>query len=261
MNNVNKTLYIPLYGKALVSKKGIILNDKRAEEIWEREQFPLKGKSRSKWLAYYMSIRSFVFDAWTREKMAELPNAPILHLGCGLDSRSERLCVNKATWYDVDFPLVIDERRRYYTETENYRMLAADIKDTAFIKMLPKSEHAIVILEGVSMYLTTEELKQLFLNLNERFLHLSVLLDCYTPFAAKMSKIKNPVNDVGVYKMYGIENARLLETNTALTFFREHTMTPSCLTDELEGFERFVFKLLYAGKISKRIYKLYEYKS
>lgn len=34
MDNVNKTLYIPLYGKAYVSRKGIISNDKKAEEIW-----------------------------------------------------------------------------------------------------------------------------------------------------------------------------------------------------------------------------------
>ena len=45
MNNVNKTLYIPLYGKAYVSKKGIILNDKKAEEIWSAEGFDLKRKS------------------------------------------------------------------------------------------------------------------------------------------------------------------------------------------------------------------------
>ena len=52
MNNVNKTLYIPLFGKALVSKKGIILEDKTAEKIWDAEGFPLGGKSKSKWLAY-----------------------------------------------------------------------------------------------------------------------------------------------------------------------------------------------------------------
>ena len=34
MNNINQTLYIPLYGKAYVSQKGIILNDKQAEKIW-----------------------------------------------------------------------------------------------------------------------------------------------------------------------------------------------------------------------------------
>lgn len=33
MKNESKTLYIPLYGKALVSGKNIILRDKKAEEI------------------------------------------------------------------------------------------------------------------------------------------------------------------------------------------------------------------------------------
>ena len=43
MENVNKTLYIPLYGKAYVSEKGILLKDPKAEEIWAAEGFPLKG--------------------------------------------------------------------------------------------------------------------------------------------------------------------------------------------------------------------------
>ena len=34
MNNVNKTLYIPLYGKAYVSRQGILLHDPKAEAIW-----------------------------------------------------------------------------------------------------------------------------------------------------------------------------------------------------------------------------------
>ena len=33
MNSINKTMYIPLFGKSYVSKKGIILQDKMAEEI------------------------------------------------------------------------------------------------------------------------------------------------------------------------------------------------------------------------------------
>jgi O-methyltransferase involved in polyketide biosynthesis len=62
MNSVNKTMYIPLYGKAYVSKKGIILRDKKAEEIWNKEGFSLKGKSKSKWLAYFMGMRAAVYD-------------------------------------------------------------------------------------------------------------------------------------------------------------------------------------------------------
>ena len=33
MDNVNKTMYIPLYGKALVSGRGILLEDPKAESI------------------------------------------------------------------------------------------------------------------------------------------------------------------------------------------------------------------------------------
>ena len=51
MDSVNRTLYIPLYGKSCVSKKGIILHDAKAEEIWAAEGFTLKGKSASKWLS------------------------------------------------------------------------------------------------------------------------------------------------------------------------------------------------------------------
>ena len=259
MNSVNKTLYIPLYGKAFVSKKGIILKDQKAEEIWAREAFPLKGKSKSKWLAYYMSMRSAVFDRWTKEKIAEFPNAVVLHLGCGLDSRVERLGVDSAQWFDVDFPAVIEERKRYYAETENYRMLSSDIKDEAFLETLPNAERAIVILEGVSMYLTNKELQDIFSKLSKRFSRLSVLVDCYTPFAAKMSKIKNPVNDVGVYSVYGVENPKVLERDTGLKFLQERELTPQYFIDELKGFEKFIFQSLYAGKTAKKLYKLYEY--
>ena len=45
MNNVNKTLYIPLYGKSYVSKRGLFLEDKKAEEIWEAEGFSLAERT------------------------------------------------------------------------------------------------------------------------------------------------------------------------------------------------------------------------
>lgn len=261
MDGVNKTLYIPLYGKALVSQKGIILQDIKAEEVWEKVQFPLKRKSKSKWLAYFMGMRSAVFDKWTKEKMAQNKNAVVLHLGCGLDSRVLRVKNATHTWFDVDFESVIEERKHYYNETQLYRMLAGDIRDSAFIQTLPSKNRAIVVLEGVSMYLSNEELKNMIANLNEKFTHLCVLVDCYTPFAVKMSKLKNPVKEVGVSKLYSIENPAILEENTGIKFLQELEIAPKYLVDELQGLERFIFKSIYAGKTSKRLYKLYEYES
>ena len=87
MDGVNKTLYIPLYGKAAVSRQGILLRDPMAEQIWDRAGFPLRGKSKSKWLAYNMGMRAAVFDAWLSGRMEQMPKAAVLHIGCGLDSR------------------------------------------------------------------------------------------------------------------------------------------------------------------------------
>ena len=126
MDSVNKTLYIPLYGKAFVSQKGLFLHDKKAEEIWAAEGFTLRGKARSKWLAYYMGIRSATFDEWLREKTSAMPGATVIHIGCGMDGRIERVGSEGCAWYDVDFPAVIEERSRYYSETDSYKMIGAD---------------------------------------------------------------------------------------------------------------------------------------
>ena len=127
MNSINKTLYIPLYGKSYVSKKGLFLGDKKAEEIWEAAGFTLKGKS--KWLAYYMGIRSAVFDEWLNQRMTDLQDAVIIHIGCGMDSRVIRIGTDNHKWYDVDFAEVITERRKYYSESEHYQMIAGDAKE------------------------------------------------------------------------------------------------------------------------------------
>ena len=261
MDSVNKTLYIPLYGKALVSKKGIILKDNKAEEIWQSQSFKLKGKSKSKWLAYFMSMRAKIFDDWLKNAIKQTQNAIVLHLGCGLDSRVLRVNAENQLWYDVDFESVIEKRKKYFTESKNYRMICADISNANFIEQLPKNLNAIVLMEGVSMYLQTEQLKNIFCALKKHFNSVFVLVDCYSEFGAKMSKIKNPIKEVGVNMVYGVKNANQLIDGTGLVFSEELSLTPDYLINELKGFEKFIFKNLYAGKISKKIYKLYEYKA
>ena len=257
MNEVNKTLYSPLYGKATVSQKGIILNDQSAEIIWAKESFELKGKSKSKWLAYYMGMRSRVFDDWTKEKIAENPNATVIHIGCGLDSRIERVGYADR-WYDVDFPEVIAERRKYFRDSDSYIMLCADVRESGWLNSL-SGNTAIVIMEGVSMYLTQDEMARLFSNIWGRFEKVYLLMDCYTSFAAKMSKIKNPINDVGVTQVYGMDDPAAL-TMTGMEYKGELDMTPDYLINELSGMERAIFKSVYGGSASKKLYRLYEYR-
>ena len=256
MDNVNKTLYIPLYGKSYVSKKGFILQDPKAEEIWTSEGFPLKGKSKSKWLAYYMGMRSAVFDRWVAQKIQENPEAAVLHLGCGMDSRVLRV-ENQSYWFDVDFSEVIDQRRRYYSESEHYKMIDSDIRRSEWLEQIP-GKSAIVVMEGISMYLKPEELKVVLKKLTDRFEKVEILMDCYTEFAAKASKYKNPINDVGVTEVFGLDDPTELEGEN-LRFCKSHEMTPQDLIDQLRGMERKIFRKLYAGSIADKMYRLYEF--
>jgi len=255
MDNVNKTLFIPLYGKAYVSRKGILLQDTKAEQIWKSEAFPLKRKAGSKWLAYYMGMRSAVFDRWLREKMAEFPDAVILHLGCGMDSRVHRIGTQGHAWFDVDFSEVIEERRRYFEETSEYHMISSDIRNTQWLQNLPDARMAIVIMEGISMYLKPAELAGLAERLKLKFSCCHILMDCYTELAARTSKYKNPINEVGVTLVYGLDDPMML----GLKLVKEHNMTPDDLIDQLTGKEKWVFRKVYAGSFARKLYRLYEF--
>ena len=259
MNEINKTLYIPLYGKAKVSKMGIILNDKTAETIWDENAVSLGRKSKSKWLAYFMAMRARVFDDWVRHMLSENSDAIVIHIGCGLDSRVSRIGPVNTMWYDMDFPEVIAERKKFYAETAHYHMLSGNAADPMWLTQIPAGEAAVIVMEGVGMYLAPKELAGLFERLEDRFSSLCLLMDVYTRLGANLTRFKNPIHEVGVTKTYGIDDPAVPLGTSGIRYVREHSMTPSELVAELKGFEGFFFKTLFSGKFAKKLYRMYEY--
>lgn len=79
--------------------------------------------------------------------------------------------------------------------------------------------------------------------------------------AAKASKYKNPINDVGVTTVYGMDDPKLLEEGTGMVFLKEYDMTPVSMIAALQPFEKIVFKHVFAGKFAKSLYRMYEYRS
>ncbi len=261
MDAVNKTLYIPLYGKSYVSKKNIILRDIKAEEIWEKEQFPLKRRSRSRWLAYFMAMRAKIFDAWTRSCAFAQDDCIILHIGCGLDSRYLRINDDTHIWYDIDLPEVIAERRKYYEESANYTMLAGNASRPEWIQTLPNAKNAVVLLEGISMYLPLSDIQELFYRLTQKYENVRILMDVYTRLGARASRYKNPINELGVTRVYGIDDPDSVIKENCIAFVQEWEMAPASLADELQGLERWFFKTMFSGSAAKSMYRLFEYKT
>ena len=259
MNSIEKTLYLPLYSKAYVSQKGLILADPTAEAIWQKEGFPLKGKAKSKWLAYYLGIRAAVYDDWLQAHLEREKNAVVLHLGCGMDSRVLRIKGCNQPWFDVDLPEVIKERKRHFQPTQRYRMLPGDLRKSDWLASIPRGGTALILMEGVSMYLKEGELKALLSSLRAHFDRIFLLLDVYTPLAARLSRYRNPIRTVGVSAVYGVKSPDVL-AQTGLAFVTAHEMAPSSYAAGLTPIEKRIFCRLYAGKFAQRLYCLWEFK-
>ena len=192
--------------------------------------------------------------------MEENPDAVVIHLGCGMDSRCLRVGTGAHIWYDVDFSEVIAERKRYFSESEQYRMLSGDARDKAWLDAIPENKTAIVVMEGIGMYLTAEERQAVMENLGGRFEKVALLVDCYSSLAAKMSRYKNPINDVGVTQVYGMDDPASLEQG-GFAFVKEHAITPQSYIDRLGGTEKRIFCKLYAGAFAQKLYRLFEYRN
>ncbi len=259
MDAASKTLYIPLYGKALISRKGILLNDPKAEEIWNKEGFALSGKSKSKWLAYYMGMRCSVIDELARQALLRYPDSTVLHIGCGLDSRAERIKAPFAKWYDIDLPEVIDIRRRHFTENERCTMLEGNAMQANFLETIPEKDNAVIVMEGISMYLTKEGIQALFSALASHFGKAYLIMDAYTEYALKVSKRGNPIKNVGASARFGFDDPHIFEADGGFRFESQHPITPAAKVDELCGFEKLFFKLLFAGQYADKLYRLYTY--
>ena len=135
-------------------------------------------------------------------------------------------------------------------------MIASDLRNPSFLENIASTPTAIIILEGVSMYLSLEDLNQTLDAIKNKFDHVVCIMDVYSTFAAKASKYKNPINEVGVYEVYGIDDPHLIH----LTFEEALNLTPQHYISQLPSFERLIFQNLYAGNFAKKLYQLYTFK-
>lgn len=258
LNNVSKTLFIPLLGKATMSKANIFLHDPKAEEIVSKIDYDFGSLKQTKWLSMYMSLRARIIDELCNKYILKHHNVTIIHLGCGLDSRNLRINQNYGIWYDIDYKNVVDIRKHFYKANPKYKMIGSSIVDFKWLEQIDNSENILIVMEGLTMYLTEEEIKSLITCINKKFDNVHIIFDAYSKKGVKMSKVKNPVNQMSAEVKYGIDNPEeFLLLNKKLEYVATHFIRQE--NNKLPWLTKFIFNNLYCGKISQSIYKIYEF--
>ncbi|MEU7633679.1 class I SAM-dependent methyltransferase [Nocardia sp. NPDC049220] len=154
-----QTMLATLYAKALDADfPKPILGDQYAKAIVERIDYDWKKTTITAHTAPAVTTRTAHFDNWARQFLASHPEAVVLHLGAGLDSRFFRLNPGPGVeWYDVDYPDVATLRERLYPRREHYHVVSASVTDPGWLAGIPDDRPALIVGEGLTMYLTDAE--------------------------------------------------------------------------------------------------------
>lgn len=139
---------------------------------------------------FLVALRARRLDDWTVEFLRSHPDAVVLHLGCGLDTRAFRLHrPADVYWFDVDQPAVIALRRRLYADGDGYRMIGSSVTDAGWLKQIPADRPTLVVAEGLLMYLDAADLRILLQRLTDRFGSGELLADLLSRWGPRLSRI------------------------------------------------------------------------
>jgi O-methyltransferase involved in polyketide biosynthesis len=192
--SVEWTNLCTLYLRAYESRsKRSVLGDRAAAEAVDRIHYDF---ARMRWAMlpatsqFMVALRAKQIDIWAGDFLQRHPDAVVLHLGCGLDSRAFRLDTPpEVQWFDVDVPNVIDLRRKLYDDHDGYRMIGSSVTDPKWLEQTPAGGPALVIAEGLLMYLTATEVRELLQRLTDRFSTGELVADLTPPSGPRLSKI------------------------------------------------------------------------
>lgn len=211
-NSIQETLVIPLYGRALCTRKfPQLFADQTAAELLEQIDYDFSAlEQRSGGLlqtfgALEVAMRQSDLAFEVREYLRAHPRAAVVNLGCGLDSTG-RACDNgQCRIYNIDLPDVMAVREALLPAGERERNLAADLNDLSWFDAIdaPTEDGAVFFAAGVFYYFRTEQVRALCAAMAERFPGGRLVFDAAGPTAVKLmlkTWVKQAgIRDVGAY--------------------------------------------------------------
>jgi O-methyltransferase involved in polyketide biosynthesis len=221
-----ETLLITLYGKALESRsKDSILGDRFADDVVRRIDYDFRKLNVVRDARIAFAMRAKWLDRWTAEFLVDHPGATVLNLGCGLDSRVFRVDPPASVpWFDVDYPEVVELRRRLYPDRDGYHLIGSSVTDPRWLAEVPVDRPAMIVAEGLLLYLVGSDVKQLLTQLTNHIPSGHLAFDGYGRLGVRLLNALPVVKATGATVRWGIDDPRDLEAwAPRLEFVEEFT--------------------------------------
>jgi len=220
---VAKTLFIPLIARYLESsRENSIISDPYSETVLKNIYGDLSELNISWSSQLGVAIRTKIIDREVMNLIQKFPDAIIINLGCGLDTRFQRMNNNKITWYDLDLPDVISLKKKIFQNMGNYILIAKSITDFTWIDDVSRNKHVIIIAEGLLSYFSRKDAETIILNLNSHFPGADFFFQTMSPFVSLSRMKRRDIKFTGVSHKWGIYSGKILEKlNPKIKFINE----------------------------------------
>jgi len=207
LGSVQKTLLLPLWGRAVETRKTQpLLVDHAAAQIIATIDYDFSTMAHKispitqlAWIA-----RSLHIDRTLRGFLERHASATIVNLGCGLDTTFERIDNGRVCWYDLDLPDVMDLRKRFIPESARRHPIACSLLDDMWLHQLRITDSVLFVAAGVFYYFEESQLKPFFVKLAGAFPGAEVLFDACSPRGLKLANEK-------VIKAGGMDDSAMLK--------------------------------------------------
>jgi O-methyltransferase involved in polyketide biosynthesis len=230
---VEQTAFLTAYARALDSRSPrSILEDSLADEVVGKIDYDFAGIGVLPSVACQTALRGKMLDDRIRRFVARHPDAVVVDVGAGIDSRVFRVdppaTVN---WYSVDLPRVIALRDAVLPGREHAHSVAASVAESNWAEAIPADRPAMLIADGLLAFLSEPIIIGLFRSISEHFTTGEVAFNDYgrigpmSRFAMKLAPVKI-LDTLAVQWAYaGFKDARHPQSwNPRLRLLEEATM-------------------------------------
>ncbi len=190
LSGVPETMLQTVYARAKETKTRGAITDNKAVEIIDRLDYDFSMADKDAAMHSGVIARTIVLDKLVKTYLAGHGGAVVENIACGLDTRC--YCMKGYShWYNLDLPETIAVREKLLPESGNISQIAMSAMDDWGGEITETSTDVLVIIEGLTMYLSESDVKRIFDVIAARFDRATVLVETMNPMVVKRFKEKS----------------------------------------------------------------------
>lgn len=224
LSGVPETMLQTVYARARESATRGAITDKKAEEIIGKLHYDFSLAEKDTAMRSGVIARTIVLDKLVNAFLAAHPGAIVVNIACGLDTRCYRMA-GFSHWYNLDLPETIAVRKKLLPESGAISQIALSAMDDWGGQIAESGAPALIVIEGLTMYLTQADVQRIFAVIARRFSRATVLVETMNPMVVKRFKEKSIESSHAKFT-WGVKDGRALASLLpGFHFVEEHGLT------------------------------------